>query len=187
MKILAFAASLRKDSLNRKLIAQVVDVLKILPNMGIDHADYREFEMPIYDGDVEISSGIPQGGQEFIRRIQIADALIISTPEYNGGIPGTLKNAIDWASRVDPIPFDGKPILLTGASPGRFGAVRGLWHTRVPLEAIGAFVYPEMFGLPQAHKAFTEAGDFVEPKNRLRLEELISSYIKHVESIKSPE
>lgn len=118
------------------------------------------------------------GGKEFIRRIQAANAIVISTPEYNGGIPGTLKNAIDWASRVDPIPFDGKPILLIGASPGGFGAVRGLWHTRVPLEAIGAFVFPEMFGLARAHQAFTDSGEFVDPKNIARLKELLEGFSK---------
>lgn len=177
MKILAFAASLRKGSLNRKLISQAAEVLRAQPGVEVDLADFREFEMPIYDGDLEEEKGIPTGGQEFIKRIQAADAIIISTPEYNGGIPGTLKNAIDWASRTSPIPFEDKPILLLGASPGGFGAVRGLWHTRVPLEAIGAFVYPEMFGVQRAHQAFDDNGAFVDVKNRSRLEELIRSFI----------
>jgi len=184
MKILAFAASLRKGSFNRKLITQAIEVLKEAPGVEIDHADYREFEMPIYDGDVEENSGIPKGGQELIRRIQAVDALVISTPEYNGGIPGTLKNAIDWASRTDPIPFDGKPLLLIGASPGGFGAVRSLWHTRVPFEVMGAFVYPEMFGLARAHQSFDEQGKFVDPKNRARLQELIQSYLAFAERLK---
>ncbi|HUP57855.1 MAG TPA: NAD(P)H-dependent oxidoreductase [Bdellovibrionota bacterium] len=177
MRILAFAASLRKGSFNRKLCAQAAEILGSQPGIEVDHADFREFEMPVYDGDLEESSGIPKGGQEFIRRIRAADALLISTPEYNGGIPGTLKNAIDWASRDDEIPFDGKPLLLIGASPGALGAVRSLWHTRVPLEAIGTFVYPEMFGLQKAAQAFDAAGAFADPKNRARLESLIKDYV----------
>lgn len=160
-----------------------MSILRATPGIEVDHADYREFEMPIYDGDLEENAGIPAGGQEFIKRIQAADALVISTPEYNGGIPGTLKNAIDWASRTDPIPFDGKPILLIGASPGGFGAVRGLWHTRVPLEAIGAFVFPEMFGVPRAHQAFDETGAFSDSKNKARLDELIQGYLKFAHAI----
>lgn len=177
MKIFVFAASLRKGSFNRKLIAQAAKLLQTQPGIEVDHADFREFEMPMYDGDLEESAGIPPGGKEFIKRIQACDAMVISTPEYNGGIPGTLKNAIDWASRTDPIPFDGKPLLLIGASPGALGAVRSLWHCRQPLEAIGTRVYPEMFGLQRAHQAFSETGDFADAKNGKRLEDLIRDYL----------
>ena len=124
MKILAFAASLRRESFNRKLIRQAGEILKASPGV--------EFEMPIYDSDLETSSGIPAGGKELIRRARAANAVVISTPEYNGGMPGTLKNALDWVSRDQPIPFEDKPLLLIGASPGGFGAVRGLWHTEAP-------------------------------------------------------
>jgi chromate reductase len=179
MKILAFAASLRKGSFNRKLIHQAVLALKAMPGIEVDHADYREFEMPIYDGDVEEATGIPQGGQEMIRRIRAADAVVISTPEYNGSIPGTLKNAIDWVSRDDDgIAFDGKPLLLIGASPGALGAVRGLWHSRVPFEVMGTFVYPEMFGLSRAATAFDDAGKFTDPKNDSRIQALLQGYVE---------
>lgn len=177
MKILTFAASLRKESLNRKLIAQAVALLKEEKGVDVDAADYREFEMPIYDGDVEEAVGLPAGALELVKRIRQADALVISTPEYNGGIPGTLKNALDWASRDDSDPLSEKPVLLIGASPGALGAVRGLWHTRQPFEAQGARVYPEMFGLARAHQAFTETGEFADPKNRDRLGALIVGYL----------
>src|SRR4051794_6665325 len=108
MKILTFAASLRKGSYNRKLIAEAVKLLRGTPGVRVDAADFREFEMPVYDGDFEDSSGIPPGGQRLIERILSADAIVISTPEYNGGIPGALKNAIDWASRNEPNPFEQK-------------------------------------------------------------------------------
>ncbi|SRR5579884_612960 len=183
MKILAFAASMRKNSYNRMLIKQAAEILKSAPDAVLDLADYREFEMPNYDGDLEDSAGIPPGGREFIRRILAADGLILSTPEYNGGIPGSLKNAIDWASRDDSDPFQGKTLLLLGTSPGRFGSVRGLWHTRIPFEAMGAYVYPEMFALPNARQAFNDAGAFADPKNRDRLEALIRSYLQYVRAL----
>ncbi len=177
MKVLAFAASLRAASLNRRLIAQAAAVLRATPKIELDLADFREFEMPMYDGDLEERDGIPPGGREFIRRIQLADAVVIATPEYNGGIPGTLKNAIDWASRTDPIPFEGKPVLLLGASPGGLGAVRGLWHCRMPLETIGAYVFPDMFGVPRAHQAFDPSGAFVDARQLSRLQALMQSYL----------
>ena len=180
MRILAFAASLRAASFNRKLIKQAVTILRVAPGVEVDLADFHEFEMPMYDGDLEARDGIPAGGREFIRRIQEADGLVIATPEYNGGIPGTLKNAIDWASRTDPIPFEGKPILLIGASPGGLGAVRSLWHSRVPLETIGAHVYPEMMGLHRAHQAFDDNGSLQDANLLSRLQRLLLSYIDFV-------
>jgi chromate reductase len=183
MRILAFAASLRAASLNRKLIQQAAVILRSEPGVELDLADFREFEMPIYDGDLEARDGIPRGGIEFIHRIQQADGLIIATPEYNGGIPGTLKNAIDWASRTEPIPFEGKPVLLIGASPGSLGAIRSLWHSRVPLETIGAHVYPEMFGLPRAHQAFDDSGALRDPNFWSRLQGLLLSYIEFVRKL----
>jgi len=180
MKILTFAAALRKDSLNRKLIHQADLLLKQNREIELDAADFRAFEMPMYDGDFEESEGIPKGAQELIKRVRAADAVIISTPEYNGGIPGTLKNALDWASRDEAgIPFDGKPLLFLGASPGGFGAVRGLWHTRVPFEAIGAYVYPELFGLPKAHQAFDDQGGFKDEKTKARLESLLRDFVDY--------
>ncbi|MCM0606337.1 MAG: NAD(P)H-dependent oxidoreductase [Xanthomonadaceae bacterium] len=182
MKILVFAASLKKDSLNKKLSAQAAEILKTQPNLTIDLANFQEFEMPMYDGDLEESSGIPSGAQELIRRIQASDAILISTPEYNGGIPGTLKNAIDWASRSRPTPFTGKHILLLGASPGGFGAVRGLAHTRIPLETLGAYVYPQMFGVPRAHEAFDESSKFKDPKQLDHLTKLIGAFVKFAQA-----
>ncbi len=186
MKLLAFAAALRTASLNRLLIRQAAAILRKAPGIDLDLADFREFEMPMYDGDLETRDGIPPGGVEFIRRIQMADGLVIATPEYNGGMPGTLKNAIDWASRTDPIPLEGKPVVLLGASPGGLGAVRGLAHCRVPLQTIGAYVYPDMFGLPRAHQAFDASGAFVDRHQQTRLQDLLHAYLAFVGKLSTP-
>lgn len=180
MKILLFAASLRNGSLNKKLAGYLNEILKVMPNTEIDFADFNEFEMPIYNGDVEESSGVPSGGKELAKRIQQVDAMIIAVPEYNGSIPGSLKNAIDWISRVKPNPIAGKHLLLVGASPGALGAVRGLWHSRVPFEALGVHVYPEMFGLSQAHDSFDETGALKDPKKRDQLAKLILNFVANI-------
>ena len=101
MKILVFAASARKDSLNKKLIHQVAEILKKAHE--IDHSDFKDFTMPTYDGDLEDTSGLPAGAQKLADKIKWAEAMIISTPEYNGSIPGALKNALDWVSRIQPL------------------------------------------------------------------------------------
>jgi NAD(P)H-dependent FMN reductase len=186
MRVLAFAASLRKDSLNRKLIHQATIALKTQAGVEVDLADFREFEMPMYDGDLEDASGTPQGGLEFVKRLRGAQAVVISTPEYNGSMPGTLKNAIDWASREEPMPFTAKPLLLIGASPGAFGALRSISHARVPLASVGAFVHPDTMGVSHAHQAFDEAGGFIDPKNRARLEALIASFVKFARNLQNP-
>lgn len=185
MKVLAFAASLRAASLNRKLIHQVGSILSSMAGIHVDLADFREFHMPMYDGDLESRDGIPPGGLQLIQRIRKADGLVIAAPEYNGGMPGTLKNAVDWVSRADPDPLEGKPILLIGASRGALGAVRGLWHCRVPFEAVGAHVYPHMFGVPRAHQAFDDAGSLLDRQLLARLQHLLTSYIGFVRQLRA--
>ena len=137
----------------------------------------RDFELPLYDGDLEIRSGVPEIVNQLATVIRGADAMVIATPEYNGGIPAPFKNAIDWVSRVVPMPWSGKPVLLIGTSPGALGAVRGLWHSRVPLEALGCFVYPEMFGLPTAGSAFDEQGQIKDSKTSERLAKLLERFV----------
>jgi len=139
--------------------------------------------MVVYDAELELQNGIPDEVKSLGKIISAADALIISTPEYNGGIPGPFKNAIDWVSRISPMPWSEKNVLLLGASPGTLGAIRGLWHSRVPLEAVGAFVYPEMFGLSLAHQAFDERGLLKDPSTSERFEKLLFKYQDHVKSL----
>src|SRR5574337_1588095 len=107
MRILAFAASLRRGSLNRKLITLAAEVARAA-GAEVDLAEFREFELPIYDGDLDASAGLPPGGAELKRRLEHAAAIVIATPEYNYSIPGPLKNAIDWVSRSRPMPWRGK-------------------------------------------------------------------------------
>lgn len=176
MKIFLFAAALRKDSYNKKLISVVNEFLK-KNQIETDLADFSGFNMPLYDGDIEETSGLPPGALDFKRRLEQADATIISSPEYNFSVPGTLKNLIDWISRARPMPWKKKNILLLSASPSLVGGVRGLWHLRVPLEGCGSFVYPDMFSLASADEAFNENNLLKDAKLNSRLEKLVSEFI----------
>jgi NAD(P)H-dependent FMN reductase len=179
MKLLAFGAALRKGSYNQKLAAAAAArALAKNPKLEVELVEFRQFEIPLYDGDLEDAAGNPAGSRKLAEKIAAVDALILSAPEYNGGVSGVLKNALDWISREDVNPFDGKPVLLLGASPGSFGGVRGLWHTRVPLEAMGALVFSEMFGLSRAHQAFDEKDELKDPAMRARLDETIAAFLK---------
>ncbi len=157
MAVLFFAGSLRADSFNKK---HAREALRLAKEKGIEgeFIDLRDYAMPVYDEDIQNGEGFPESVKKLAEKITAADALVISTPEYNGSIPGVLKNVIDWLSRLNPMPLADKSLLLLGASPGALGAVRGLWHTRVPFEAVGVHVYPTMVGLPKAGDAFDDAG-----------------------------
>jgi NAD(P)H-dependent FMN reductase len=115
---------------------------------------------------------------EMSRRIETADGLIIASPEYNYSMPGTLKNAIDWVSRMKPMPLRGKHGLLLAASSTVAGGIRGLWALRVPLEGLGVTLYPDMFALAQATQALDERGELRDPELRERLEKMVTGYLR---------
>jgi len=182
MRVLAFAASLRRASLNRKLVAVAADVARAA-GAQVDLAEFREFEMPIYDGDLDASAGLPPGAAELRRRLEQTDAMVIAAPEYNYSIAGPLKNAIDWVSRARPMPWRGKSVLLIAASPSPMGGIRGLWQTRIPLEGCGALVFPDMFALPHADQAFDEQGKLRDPAVEDRLRRDVVGFVRLAEAI----
>jgi NAD(P)H-dependent FMN reductase len=177
MNIFLMSASLRSESVNNKLTDLCKKILSA--NHKIDHANMSEFDAPLYNMDIQTSSGIPANINDFAKRIKLAKKIIISAPEYNYSISGVLKNLIDWVSRVQPMPWKNVEILLMSASPSMVGGNRGLWHTRVPLEACGSFVYPEMFSLADAFNAFDKDGSLVDKKLQSRLERLLNDFISN--------
>jgi chromate reductase, NAD(P)H dehydrogenase (quinone) len=182
LKVLVFAASLRAESLNRKLAALAARIAE-QNGATVDHASMRDFDVPSYDGDAENAQGIPKGAEELRRRLLESDAFIVSSPEYNASMPGIFKNLIDWSSRFRPQPFDGKHGLLLSASPSTVGGNRGLWAVRVPLEHLGARIYPDMFSLAQAHMALVE-GDIADAALRARFEKNLQAFLSLAEAAK---
>ncbi len=176
MTVLAFAGSLRKESLNRKLLGVAVEVLR--GQAEIDLLDLREVGMPIYDGDLEAAEGLPEGARRFKQRIAAAEALLIVTPEYNNSVPGPLKNAIDWASRPPDNPFRGKVVQLMGASPGQFGAVRGVLAVRLILTALAAIVLPTNVQIARADQAFDEAGRLKDPRSQAQVDKACAELLR---------
>lgn len=175
--LLALAASLRKESLNRRLLNAAVEIATA-NGARVDIAEFHEFAMPVYDGDRQVREGIPPGAQEFGRRLAAADGLLLASPEYNYSFGGPIKNAIDWVSRMRPVPMKGKSALLLSASTGLVGGNRGLWALRVPLEMLGMHVYPDMYSLASADKAMDAAGFPLDPAARQRLETLLGGYLE---------
>jgi chromate reductase, NAD(P)H dehydrogenase (quinone) len=182
LKVLVFAASLRTSSLNRKL-ATLAARAATASGATVDLASMADFDVPSYDGDVETESGIPAGARALEQRLRGNDAFIIASPEYNGSMPGMLKNLIDWTSRFRPQPFDGRHGLLVSASPSMAGGNRGLWALRVPFEHLGARIYPDMFSLAKAHEALVD-GEIAEATLRARFEKTVAAFLSLAEAAK---
>lgn len=183
VRFLAFSASLRSGSLNTRLCE--LAAVTIERNGGdVDRGWMREFDTPSYDGDVQDSEGFPAGAQELRKRLELCDGFVISAPEYNGSMPGMLKNTIDWVSRFSPQPFNELSGLLLSASPSMVGGNRGLWALRIPFEHLGSRIYPDMFSLAQAHVAISGEGRLVDRQLQDRFEINIANFMDSVEAQK---
>lgn len=183
LRVLVFAGSLRGESLNSKLAGAAANVAQ-RRGATVDHAAMRDFDCPSYDGDAEAAGGIPAGAHELKRRLTDSDAFVIAAPEYNGSMPGVLKNAIDWASRFRPQPFHARHGLLLSASPSMMGGNRGLWALRIPLEHLGARIFPDMFSLAMAHQGF-EGDRIADPKLSQRFEQNLHAFLDLAEAAKN--
>ena len=183
VRFLVFSASLRAESLNSRLAGLAGRVIEEHGGT-VDVAAMVDFDGPSYDQDVQTRDGFPPGAEEFRRRLEANDAFVIASPEYNGSMPGLLKNAIDWASRYRPQPFNGRHGILVSASPSMVGGNRGLWTLRVPLEHLGARVYPDMFSLAQAHQAFGPDGGIANKQLSDRFEQTFMAFMDLVEAAK---
>lgn len=162
LKVLAISGSLRKDSLNTKALRAAAALAP--DGVEVEIADLSD--IPLYDQDLRDKS-VPAAVETLHRQIQAADALLISSPEYNFSVSGVLKNAIDWMSRLDPMPFAGKPGAVMGASMGKLGTARAQYDLRKILNALDMHLInkPEVM-LSAAHTLFDEAGTLTDGDTR---------------------
>jgi len=156
--------SLRRGSFNAAVARALPDlappgvVIEPLGSIG---------DFPIYNADVE-TQGIPAAVAAMGEAIAKADGVIVVTPEYNYSIPGGLKNAIDWLSRLKPHPFLEKPVALESASPGMLGGARAQYHLRQTFVMLEARVFnkPEVFVGQANHKIDAKTGELTDPPTR---------------------
>lgn len=176
--VLVFAGSIRTGSLNRKLAA-VAAAAAEAAGLEVTHIDLADYELPLYNGDLEKESGLPDNALRLKELFDRHHALLLACPEYNSSITPLFKNTIDWVSRRGPddeVPlqaFRGKVAGLTAASPGRLGGMRGLVHVRAILGNLGVWVAPSQLALSRAHEAFDDDGRLVEEGTRERLEAVV--------------
>lgn len=166
VSILAFAGSLRRDSWNKKLV-RVAARYAEAAGANVTVLDLKDYPLPVYDADIETEDGLPDAALKLKEIFKAHDAMIVSSPEYNGGLSGAFKNAIDWVSRPmegeKPLEhFRGKPVGLLAASPGARGGARVLPKLREQMSDVLMLVVPEVFGLGNAGSAFDDDGALVE-------------------------
>jgi NAD(P)H-dependent FMN reductase len=162
--VLALAGSTRRESLNKKLIAIAVQGAREVGG-SVTLIDLRDFPLPLYDADLEASEGLPHAAAELQRLLTSHRGLLISTPEYNGSIPGVLKNAIDWTTRspsgsASLASYEGKIAALVSASLGPLGGMRAQAHLRQILGTINVTLLPQHWRIPLATQAsFDDSGN----------------------------
>ena len=135
IRVLGFAGSLRERSFNKAALRTAVEVAPA--GMTVEVFDLRP--VPLYDDDVR-QQGYPPAVAALREKVRAADAVLIATPEYNFSMSGVLKNALDWVSRPPEQPFDGKPVALMSAAPGRIGGARAQYHLRQCFVFLNALV-----------------------------------------------
>ena len=179
LRVLGIPGSLREDSYNEALLAAAQEV----SDEGIDVAIADIGDIPPYNEDVE-ALGDPEPVAELKRRIREADALLIATPEYQHGVPGVLKNALDWASRPPgAAPLTGKPTAIMGATPGDFGTARAQEQLRQTLtyNDCPTVKVPEVL-VANAHDKVDEDGKFTDTETLEFIAELMRSLASLVET-----
>lgn len=176
-KVLAFAGSARRESLNKKLARTASEHAR---NAGLDVTwiDLRDYPMPLYDGDLEAESGIPDSARRLRGLLDEHQGLIVVSPEYNSFITPLMKNTLDWISRRDGdidglASFRNKVALVMSASPGGFGGMRSLALIRQLLSHLGVTVLPDQLALPRAHEAFDDQGALKDEQMQKRLDSMV--------------
>lgn len=177
-RILGISGSLRAGSFNTALLRAGQQLA--VPGVELELATLHG--IPLYDGDLEAREGLPPAVQALKARVLASDALLLATPEYNNGIPGVFKNAIDWLSRGTPdIPavFGGRPFALIGASPGGFGSVMSQAHWLPVLKTLGVQLWAgNRLMVSRAGQAFNANGELIDQKVREQLAGFVRGFAR---------
>jgi chromate reductase len=180
MRVLGVVGSLRPDSHNRRLLLAAANELP--PDVEFVIFEGLKAVEPFDEADEHENGGGMPGADAFIAAIRDADAVLFVTPEYNGSIPGVLKNAVDWASRPTPATASlaNKPVAVLGASTGMFGAAWAQAELRKSLGLAGARVLDHEVAVPNAHEAFHEDGRLNRGATRKRIHDVLADLVEAV-------
>ena len=168
---LTLSGSIRKGSQNRKLQAHMGRQLDAA-GVAVTALDLGDFDLPIFNEDLEADQ-VPAAAVRLAALWRSHDIVFIATPEYNGGVPPLLVNAITWISRQKPSPFRHAIFGIGGVSSGKYGTIWSLSHLRESLTKVGALVVPTLLGVGPAEEAFDVNGDFLEPAIIRKVEQIV--------------
>lgn len=170
-KILVFAGSTRKGALSGK-VADCAQKELAQQGAEVTRISLDDYPLPIMNEDLEAEKGIPENAFKLARQFASHDAVLICTPEYNGGMPPLVKNTLDWISRVRKdngktiTPLNGKVAGICSSSDGHFAGIRSASHLRQVMSHMQMEVIAPQVSVPNADKAFGEDGDFIEERLR---------------------
>lgn len=187
-KIIFLSGSIRKDSVNKKLAKVAYEHAKA-KGANAEFIDLADYEMPIYNGDLEAASGLPENAKKLKAKFIECKGFFIASPEYNSSFSPLLKNSLDWISRVSEkgegslIAYKGKVAALAAASPGGYGGLRGLVPLRMMLGNIGVHVLPDQVAVPAADKVFDEAGKITDARTSKMVEGLVEGLVSLTDKI----
>jgi chromate reductase, NAD(P)H dehydrogenase (quinone) len=168
MKLLAISGALRKASWNTVLLHEAIRLT------GDCQAEFANLQLPLYDGDLEDQIGLPNEVKILSAQIQAANAVVISTPEYNKMIPGVLKNALDWISRDKPNPLVGKPVAILSAAAGRTGGETSAFTLRHALVSFNCnLLQGAAFSVPGPANAFDENSHLISEAQQKTLTKIM--------------
>ncbi|NYS23869.1 NAD(P)H-dependent oxidoreductase [Rhodobacteraceae bacterium 2376] len=174
--LLGLSGSLRRASLNAGLLRAAAELTP--EGTRVQIGSIRD--VPLYDGDLEKAQGLPPAVEELQAQLQAADGVLLVTPEYNNGIPGVFKNAIDWMSRGPGLRmWAGKPVALIGASPGGFGTIMAQDHWLPVLRTLKADFWAEgRLMVSRAGDLFDAEGNLTDSASRDRLATFMEGFAK---------
>ena len=189
IKLLFLAGSSRKESLNKKLARHAASIAE-KEDVTVTFIDLKDYDMPIYNGDLEAESGLPEKAKSLKKLFIEHDGIFIAAPEYNSSLAPLLKNSLDWISRKESedepalVAFKGKVAALSAASIGALGGLRGLVPLRMMLGNIGVYVTPSQAALSKATESFDENGKLVNEQQAAMVDKVVTELIEATAKLK---
>ena len=191
-RLVVMAGSRRREALSRR-VAEACALAVRNAGAEVEPVDLDDYPAPLYDGDLEAASGLPDGIVRLQQRLYASDGLLVVNPEYNGSITPLLKNTLDWCSRPNPADrarsggavYAGRAAAVVGSSPGALGGMRVLFHVRDILGYLGMHVIPQQLAVAKAGEAVGDDGRLRDAAQQDMLDTLAAALVDSARRLRS--